>query len=229
VSENDRLPPVGIRQRGPVPSGTRLFLVRHGESYANARGVAGGPLGDGGLTPVGQAQAQALRDRLVRSRELATASALYTSVLPRAIETAQWIAPALPEHLVAVADEVFNEISVGEADNLPWGELEARFGPAPDWNTEPHRPMAPGGESLLDFFERCERALTQLVERHPGELVVVVCHGGVIEQAMKKYHGYPGSRRLFPRIENCSLTEIEARPEGWRLLRYNDVVPLSAE
>ena len=45
-SEDRRLPPSGFRQRGPKPSGTRLMLIRHGESYANADGLAGGPIGD---------------------------------------------------------------------------------------------------------------------------------------------------------------------------------------
>ena len=36
------LPPLGIRQRGPAPSETRLLLIRHAESTANADGVAGG-------------------------------------------------------------------------------------------------------------------------------------------------------------------------------------------
>ena len=65
-SEDKRLPPAGFRQRGPKPTGTRLLLIRHGESYANADGLAGGPIGDGGLTPLGRRQAQALVDRLAR-------------------------------------------------------------------------------------------------------------------------------------------------------------------
>ena len=73
-AEDKRLPPAGFRQRGPKPTGTRLMLIRHGESYANANGLAGGPLGDGGLTPLGCRQAQALADRLTSSNELSSAT-----------------------------------------------------------------------------------------------------------------------------------------------------------
>ena len=69
-------------------------------------------------------------------------------------------------------------------------------------------------------------ALTEIVATHPGELVVVVCHGGVIEQALKYAYDEPPTRRLGPRTLNCSMTELEFRHDGVRLLRYNDLAPL---
>jgi len=227
-AEDRRLPPDGFRQRGPKPSGTRLMLIRHGESYANADGVAGGPIGDGGLTALGRAQAEALVARLRMSAELSGATALYTSALPRAIETGAILRAALSKSLEPVVEADLNEISVGEGDGLAWADYVNRYG-APDWDLDPDALTAPGGESLLGFHERCRAAIERLVARHPHELVVVVSHGGFIEQAMKIYQGVAPGVRLRPRIENCSMTEIEFR-EGWRrLLRYNDRAPLPAE
>jgi probable phosphoglycerate mutase len=204
------------------------MLIRHGESVANADGLAGGPLGDGGLTPLGVRQAQALVDRLVMSAELMKATALYTSALPRAIETAEILRAGLPKDLEPIADAGFNEISVGEGDGLPWAAYVERYG-APDWDLDPDALTAPGGESLLGFYERCRVAIARTVARHPEELVVIVCHGGFIEQAMKIYQGVGPDVRLRPRIENCSMTEIEFRDDWRRLLRYNDRAPLPAE
>ena len=48
-----------------------------------------------GLTERGRRQVEALGDRLAPTGELAGADALYASVLPRAIETAELLAPAL--------------------------------------------------------------------------------------------------------------------------------------
>ena len=227
-SEDQRLPPSGFRQRGPRPTGTRLLLIRHGESYANADGLAGGPIGDGGLTPLGRRQAQALVDRLIKSRELDAATAFYTSALPRAIETGEVLRAGLPKALAPVVDAGLNEISVGEGDGLPWAQYVEKYG-APDWDLSPDAMTAPGGESLLGFYERCSETIFRLVARHPKELVVCVCHGGFIEQAMKIYQGVGPAVRLRPRIENCSMTEIEFREEWRRLLRYNDRAPLPAE
>ena len=48
-----------------------------------------------GLSERGHEQAARLRDRLLRTDELRDATAMFTSILPRAIETAATIAPAL--------------------------------------------------------------------------------------------------------------------------------------
>ena len=222
------LPPEGFRTRGDAPRGTRLLLIRHGEAYCNALGLVGGPIGCGGLTKLGQRQARELRDRLARSRELDDAVALYTSVLPRAIQTAAILAPGLPEHLRATTDCDLCELHPGDADGLTWQDMVARFG-GPDWDLRPGEPFSPGGESWLDFYARCERALRDIVARHHGERVVLVVHGGVIEQAMKILAGDAPGVRLRLRTENCSMTEIEFDGDQRRLLRYNDVAPLSAE
>lgn len=221
-------PPEGFRTSGSAPLGTRIVLVRHGEAHCNARGVVGGPIGCGGLTELGEAQARALRDRLLASRELDDAVALYTSVLPRAIQTAAIIAPGLPAHLRAQQDCELCELHPGEADAMTWDEVISTFG-GPDWDKDPRQPFAPGGESWTDFYERCERALAAIAQRHQGERVILVVHGGVIEQAMKILEGKDPMVRLKLRTEHCSLTEIEFSAETRRLLRYNDRAPLAAE
>ncbi len=221
-------PPEGFRTSGTTPRGTRIVLVRHGEAHCNVRGIVGGPIGCGGLTDLGEHQARALRDRLLTSREFDDAVALYTSVLPRAVQTAEIIAPGLPSHLRAQRDCALCELHPGEGDGMTWDELINTFG-GPDWDKDPHQPFAPGGESWMDFYERCEQALATLVQRHPGERVILVVHGGVIEQAMKILERKDPMVRLKLRTEHCSLTEIEFDGDVRRLLRYNDRAPLAAE
>ncbi len=202
-------------------------MIRHGECRANAEGLAGGPLGDGGLTKRGLAQAQALADRLVLSQELSGASALYFSHLPRARETAQIISSGLPDGIAQFEEAGIAEISVGEGDGLTWSAFVERFG-AVDWQHDPNALNAPGGESLVGFHARSVQALQELIDRHPSEQIVLVTHGGFIEQALKFLWQVPAHQRLLPRIENCSMTEIEFGVERNRLLRYNDLAPLPA-
>jgi len=227
VNEEQLLPPEGFRQRGPVPTGARILMIRHGESRANAEGIAGGPIGDGGLTERGRAQAHALADRLVLSQELSGATALYCSDLPRARQTAEIIVRGLRKDLALKEEAGIAEISVGEGDGLNWAEFVQRYG-AVDWAKDPTALNAPGGESLVSFHARSVRALEELIARHPREQIVLVTHGGFIEQALKHLWAVPGPQRLFPRIENCSMTEIEFGVERQRLLRYNDLAPLPA-
>jgi broad specificity phosphatase PhoE len=222
VSGSTEIPP-GLRTRGEAPRSTRIVIIRHGDSVVNQRGVVGGIRSCTGLSELGRAQADALAARLVATRELMGATAVYTSVLPRAIETAQRIARGLPD-VGFVADCDLCELHPGDADGLTWGEFLDRYG-APDWGRDPGAPLSPNGESWSGFFERCRAALERLADRHRGRQVVVVAHGGVVEQAMKVNRGSEPGERLMLTTENCSMSEFEY-DGGRRLLRYNDCAPL---
>src|SRR5271165_3689113 len=121
-------PPAGARTTGaPDPDATRVVLVRHGEAECNVNGIVGGQAGCTGLTALGQRQVDALAERLARTGELAGVTALYASVLPRAIETAEAIRPALERWrqgppLEIVTDCSLCELHPGEADGLNWAQ-----------------------------------------------------------------------------------------------------------
>ena len=202
---------------------TRLTLVRHGEAQAYLDSVVAGEKGCRGLSDLGRRQAEALRARLDRTGELADTTALYASILPRAIETAAIIAPALGGH-TAVEDCDLCELHPGEADGLTWDQFRDSYGWEEPWN--PQRVMSPGGESWVTFVERVRTALMALVERHADDEVVVGCHGGVIIASM--YTGFEldpatsegGRFRTGP--ENTSITEWRITDGTWNLIRYND-------
>ncbi len=220
-------PPPGIRTV-VVPDGsrTRIVVVRHGEAACNVGGVVGGPRGCTGLTPDGRRQATALGVRLVETGELAGAAAVYTSVLPRALETAALAAPGIGGAMAAVADCELCELHPGEADGLTWDEFRRRFG-EPDFDADPDTPVAPGGESWSSFVARASTALARLARLHDGQLVVVVCHAGVVEASMLAFLPVaPGRRRLGLPTEHTSLTEWEVAGDVWRLVRYNDAAHL---
>jgi probable phosphoglycerate mutase len=229
-------PPLGIRTVAEAgsPATTRLVLIRHGEAECNVSGVCGGQKGCTGLTRKGVAQVEALVARLDATGELVGADALYASQLARAIETAELVAPALlPTRadgsrgpaLPVQLDCGLCELHPGEADGLGWAEFSERFGD-PDWDNHPERPIAPGGESWTGFVRRVADSLERLVAAHPGELVVVACHAGVIEASLLAMlpveHGRDGAR-LQLRTIHASLTTWEIDGGRWRLLGYNDI------
>jgi len=211
---------------------TRLVLIRHGESTAMVDGIVGGDAGCRGLSDLGRRQGAALRDRLEATGEL-VADVLVASTLPRAIETAELIAPALNrgvDEIVQVRD--LCELQPGECDAITWEEYDQRYGV--DMKTHPYTPIAPGGESLAEFHVRVGRALALLMEEHEGRSVVAACHGGVIMSSMVSFLGLPAHRPVIVElpVTNTSITEWE-RPAGagvpspWRLLRFNDAAHLA--
>ena len=227
-------PPPGIRTMGATaPSATTLVLVRHGEAVCNVTGVCGGPIGCTGLTDRGRSQVAVLADRLVETGELAGADALYASILPRAVETATILAPALApvddrgkggEPPTIVEECGFCELHPGDADGLDWSAFSERFG-NPDWDTDPGRPIAPGGESWTGFVNRVADTLDAVAARHPGELVVVACHAGVVEASLLAktpvVDGLVGARMQL-RTQHASLTTWEVDGGRWKLIGYND-------
>ncbi len=230
--EPERVPPRGVRTSGATPERpARVVLVRHGEAACNTDGVVGGTRGCTGLTRRGFAQVGALADRLARTGELAGVAALYSSVLPRAVQTARGIAPALDRWregppLAPQQDCQLCELHPGEADGLTWAEFSARF-EAPDWDTDPDRPLAPGAESWRGFTARAAAGVNALADAHPDQLVVAACHAGVIEATL--LHFLPvGQTRLGLRTEHASMTEWERQGDRWLLRRYNDVTLLDS-
>jgi 2,3-bisphosphoglycerate-dependent phosphoglycerate mutase len=204
---------------------TQLYLIRHGQAYCNVRpfGLIAGMRGDAGLTPLGRAQAERLRDRLTATGEI-EADVLISSTLPRARQTAEIIAPAfaLPIEL----DGDVQEQRVGDLDGLPWEDVKDQL---PNVWEEPFKPFGPGGENWGQFNLRVGTALNRILHAHEGKTIVVVCHGGVIDASFLVFFGMntltPAAAAFYTR--NTSITlwerrEIEGYTLRWRLARYND-------
>lgn len=205
---------------------TRLVLVRHGESNASVSRSIGGPRTCSGLSPFGRQQCQRLAERLRRTNELADAH-LYASHYRRAIETAEVLAPALGDPPIVV-DDGFGEHDPGpDCDGLTFETFLERHG-MPDWEHDPFAVTFPGGETIAELHHRVGLAIHGVCERHAGEAVVVCCHGGVVNAAMRLALQAPMSGGFEMFTTNASLTELLlVRPGRWRLLRYNDAAHLA--
>lgn len=207
--------------RPDLVAGTRLVIVRHGEAFSNSEDVVAGHLCCKGLTEHGRRQVEALAVRLGRTGELDGAGALYSSVLPRAIETAEILAPVLGNLDIRQTCDLC-ERHVGDADGMSWRDYEARYGPMKDGD-DPEREMAPGGESWVGFLDRAEAGLYEVMAAHPARLVVVASHGGVIGASMVRFLGlcdHGAGLRGHP--DNSSITEWAWTGVRWWLVRYND-------
>jgi len=214
-----------LSSEGTKGTRTRLYLIRHGEAVSNVEPIIGGMRGDTGLTPRGMEQAGRLRDRLAATGEIA-ADVLIASTLSRARQTAETIAPALGVPITW--DDEVHEMRPGEADGMSWNDYAERFG-IPDFEQEPFRPLAPGGESWATFMLRVASSLDRISKEYAGKTVVVVCHGGVIDGSFLYFFGV----NILPRpgvefyTRNTSITQWERhervdRSPRWRLVRYND-------
>jgi probable phosphoglycerate mutase len=81
----------------------------------------------------------------------------------------------------------------------------------------------PGGETVAEFQHRVGGALRAALDRHSGQSLVVVCHGGVVDAALRMALRTPPTGIFEMYTKNTSITELVlVRPGRWRLDRYND-------
>lgn len=208
--------------------GSHLYLIRHGEAFANVENILAGMRTDVGLTPLGVTQAKRLRDRLAATGEI-VADALIASTLPRAMQTAEIVAPALG--LDIIPDDDVQELRVGEADGLRVSEYIERYGSFRSFREEPYYPLAPGGESWGSFVTRAGAALHRIAREYEGKTVVVISHGGVVDASLLIGLGMVAIAPAVGQFHthNTSITEWErgllteaSHTQRWRLIRYND-------
>jgi broad specificity phosphatase PhoE len=166
---------------------TTLLLVRHGETDWNAEGRLQGHT-DRPLNEHGRRQAKDLAERLAGEG----ADAIYASDLLRAKATAEIIGTRLG--LPVVIDADLREKNWGNWEGLTGDErIHVEF----------------EGESTQAHRERMLRAVRRIVERHPGQRVVVVTHGGSLRRIQAAVNGVAD-----PVIDNCAVWTYQVEAEG---------------
>ena len=152
-------------------SGTRLFLIRHGETPRE--GFCSGHL-DVALTPAGVSEMEEVAGRLTGER----IAALYTSDLSRALHSAEILGRVL--HLTPIVSPPLREKSFGKWEGLPQAELLRRFPDEwSDWLANPADAKPTGGESVREMASRVLPVVAQIIKNHLGGRVAIVAHGGV--------------------------------------------------
>jgi probable phosphoglycerate mutase len=205
---------------------TRIVLIRHGEALAYVEKTVAGHACKG-LSDHGRQQAERLRDRLVRTCELRDTTVFYASLMRRAHETAEIIAPGVGDGRLEIRQDCgLCEQHPGDADGILWSEYDERFGTI-DTLALPDRSKvaAPGSESIDMMVSRVGQALDRLAAEHADETIVVACHGGVVGCSFEALAGIR-LNSLVRYTENTAITEWLHSDQGWSLVRYNDAAHL---
>lgn len=162
---------------------TRLVLVRHAETEESASGRLCGRL-DVALSAAGRRHARAL----ARSLAGLPLAAVYASPLARALATARPLAAVHRLQPVALAE--LRELDFGALEGLPYEEIEVRHpGLLRAWREDPAAVALPGGETLGELRARVLPILAGILERHEGDAVAVVAHGGVVRVVLAEALG----------------------------------------
>ncbi len=190
---------------------TELWLIRHGESMGNLEGRYQGHA-DLPLSPRGHEQASRLAQRLARIAARRPFAALYSSDLQRAQQTARPVSQALG--LPVQVDPGLREIDVGVWAGLTFQEIAQRF--PRQWAAstdvvDPHLERG-GGESYAQAQARIVAQVNAIAQRHPGQRVLIVFHGGVLRAYLLHLLGLDLSNLRRLRTDNTAINRVLAYP-----------------
>jgi len=164
---------------------TRIHLIRHGQVAGYDQPRYNGQT-DVALTDVGLEQYHRLKDMLADK----AISACYTSDLSRCAIGADIICGQFG--IEPVRRSELRELNIGIWEGMTWQEITER------WPEEWRARLAdlvnyrvPEGENLLDVNARVMPVIAEIVERHQGQEILVVGHGGVNRVVLLNAIGAP--------------------------------------
>jgi alpha-ribazole phosphatase len=192
---------------------TRLYLIRHGE-VAGAGVPRYNGHADVALTERGVAQYHGLKERFTDAR----VTACYTSDLSRCVVGAEILGAHLG--VVPVQKRALRELDIGVWEGLTWAELKEKY-PA-EWLArlaDIVNYRVPEGENLLDLQGRIIPVIGRIVERHRGEEVLVVAHGGANRVILLNAIGAPLSSLFNIEQNYCCLNIIDYYEDGQTVVK----------
>ena len=201
---------------GQTGQPTRLLLLRHGQTKLSVDRRYSGRM-DPELTELGQAQAAAAAAGIRSVEGADQVSAVLSSPLRRAWQTAEPLAAALG--LPVTAHEGLLETDFGAWDGLTFAEARER-------DPELHRRWlgdetvaAPGGESFAAVGQRVAQLRDELVSERPGETLVLVSHVTPIKMLLRMALAAGPSLLYRMHLDLASLSIVELYPDGGASVR----------
>jgi broad specificity phosphatase PhoE len=198
---------------------SEIWLVRHGESEANAEGVWQGQ-SDARLNARGRQQAERLGARL----------AGYSFDVVVSSDLQRTTATAAAAGLTAEPDPAWRELDLGRWEGLTSTEVMARYPEEMRALMAGEEMPIGGGETWGGFCARVEAAVESLAARlGAGERALVVTHGGFIGAYLSGLLRFRSRPRPWP-VEhpaNTAVTVILTGSGGRRVRTLNDATHLA--
>lgn len=197
---------------------TTIYLIRHAQAEGNLYRRCQAWY-DGGITPVGCQQIEALKHRFIHTHF----DAVYSSDLQRTMATAAAIYRVHDLPLQLEPD--LREIRSGCWEDRTWGELlkTERENLLAFWRCDPSWKVS-GSETFPEIQARFDRAIKRIADTHDGKTVAIFAHGCIIRSALALWHGLPADRiRDIPHGDNTSVAKIEYEGGQIRVVYYNDI------
>ena len=201
----------------------RLFLLRHGETEGNKKGIFRGRW-DLPLNAHGRTQAD-LTGRALSEIEF---TQVYASPLARARETAEAVIGRQRGGTIR-EEPALIDIDYGEWTGVADAEV-ATINPTEHrkWREEPETVVFPGGEGLADVRSRVARLLATLAQRpeRAEDSILLVSHRVPIKVMLCVALGLTDAAFWKISLDTASLSVVDARDGNLSLVFSNETCHL---
>ena len=208
---------------------TEFVLIRHGETDWNRELRFQGQI-DVPLNEIGLLQAERLGQRIQGSltewvQQDRVPVHLVSSDLVRARQTAAPVAHALG--VDCALEPGLREQSFGLFEGLQVAQIrEAHADHWEQWTRFDADHALPRAESTRHFHARVMACLHRLAQRYPGERVVVVTHGGVLDMVWRDAQGASLHGPRVCDIPNAGVNHVQRRDTQLHILHWADTTHL---
>jgi broad specificity phosphatase PhoE len=199
---------------------TRIILVRHGQTPWNKDKIFRGSV-DIPLNDQGREEARLAGEWLKGE----TIHAAYTSPLSRSRDTAEAIAR---HHGLEVADlPGLSDLCYGDWQGVPLTEVKVKFAELyRQWEIAPHTVRFPNGETLDEVRARSMAAVTEVIRRHPDQVVLLSAHRAVNKVLIAAFIGLDNSHFWRLGQDTTAVNRFKRVGDTWHILLVNDVCHL---
>lgn len=144
---------------------------------------------------------------------------MYTSDLSRAVQTAYIIGRFLNCNNIK-KEKLLRERNFGIWEGKTLDEIKERWKEDFErWKKDPLNFYPPEGESTLELKERVEKVLKEIKEKHRGETVCIVAHGGVNRVIICSFLGLSLKNIFSIEQDYCCLNKIEIYDDGFSVIK----------
>jgi broad specificity phosphatase PhoE len=193
-----------------------IYLIRHGQTGHNHRGIVQGRYVNSSLSIKGYKQATAFFEYYKHI----PFQKIYTSTLQRTRQTVQqFIDLGLPHEALPGLDEIC------------WGEAEGLFADGENnkkywaiietWKSGDLTPRLEGGENPLDVQKRQMEAL-DYISSQPEDLVLVCMHGRALKIMLAWITGLHMKDMDNFDHDNLSLYILEFKNSNWHIIAHDE-------
>lgn len=213
----------------------KLYLLRHGQTDANAFGIIQGQSSNLPLNNIGIKQAELTAEALYKTN----LNYVYVSPALRARQTAKKI---LENHNPMILSEThlnLAEINFGVLEGITFAEAEETY---PNllkiYRENPSQCVFTEGESMAEAYERIGQAINTILISHlKDESILIVSHGGAMSLIFLYLFNLDMDKMFHAvRHSNCGLSIIDLKTSIWnapqskpQIICLNDISHLKEE